>query len=203
MTARLEVITGPMFSGKSKEMLRRLIRVGHAQGRMIVARPSIDTRVGRNIFHLLDLDEKLRNYQELVRLNVDDASQLQAAVEARSPDLIAIDEGQFLAVEFLDFIDAYLQKNKKSGKTVLIAGLDMDAWGRPFGIMPNLLAMADEVLKLTAICTQCRNRNNPAIFTQKLSSSLRQIEIGDTQNYTARCRRCFTMPGARVEAESA
>lgn len=199
MAARLEVITGPMFSGKSEELVRRLRRETFINRKIILVKPKIDNRATRNIFELIKMDSRLSNYKNLKMASVVLTEELDYLVQSFEPDTIAVDEcqlfvaldnGDVLAFEFLDYISTALDKRKNSNFKITVAGLDMDAWGKPFGIMPYLMAMADEVLKLTAECTEC-NGANPAIFTQKIGGSDQLIEVGDIDKYAARCRACF------------
>ena len=192
--ARLEVITGPMFSGKSKETVRRLEKVTFAKKRIVVVRPSRDDRKTRNIFVIINEDERLKNYDRLATRTLNHAKELRNLVDAFKPDVLALDEAQFFDQEIVEYLDELLEKKKGKNFVIIATGLDMDAWRRPFGIMPQLLAMADEVLKLTAICVAC-NGENPAIFTQKKGGTGEQVEVGDAGLYEARCRACYYVPG--------
>jgi len=192
--ARLEVITGPMFSGKSEELARRLRRATYANRRIIVIKPTQDYRKSRSIFAIIQEDPRLKNYEYLATRTLSHPKELENLINAFRPNMLAIDEAQFLEAEFLEYIEELLEKNKSRSFTIIVAGLDMDAWRKPFGIMPQLMAMADEVLKLTAICPICLGENGPAIFTQKKGGSGEKIEIGDAKIYEARCRVCHTIP---------
>lgn len=196
--ARLEVVTGPMFAGKSKELLRRLERAAHANRGILLIRPSTDNRDTRNIFDFAETDKKLKDYERLFIRTLNHAKELRAMVNSVKPDILAIDEGQFFDKEdgqgILEFIEELLEKMKSKNFTIIVAGLDMDYRHRPFGIMPQLMAMADEVLKLTAICFVCRDEYGPAIFTQRKGGSGKQVEVGDIGLYEARCRACYTIP---------
>ncbi len=192
--ARLEVITGPMFSGKTEELIRRLRRATFARKRILIARPSTDNRGTRSIFDLIKGDDKLNCYERLASRVLNHVKELRSIVDSWKPDILAIDEAQFFGPELLEYLDELLEKKKSKNFTIIVAGLDMDAWRRPFGIMPQLLAMADEPLKLTAICVAC-NGENPAIFTQKKGGTGEQVEVGDTGLYEARCRACYYVPG--------
>ena len=202
---RLEVITGPMSSGKSEELARRLRRATYANQRILVIKPSQDNRQARNIFVIIQEDERLKRHKPLVMRSLGHAKELRALVDSFKPDVLAFDEAQFLGQtpdpaqffgqEFIDYISGLLEKKKSKNFTIIAAGLDMDAWTRPFGIMPQLLAMADEVLKLTAICLLCRGQNGPAVLTQKKGGTGEQIETGDVgELYEARCRACHEKP---------
>jgi thymidine kinase len=191
--ARLEVITGPMFSGKTEELIRRLRRATFARKKILVIRPSTDNRGARNIFDLIKEDDKLSCYELLATRVLNHVKELRSIVDSWKPHILTIDEAQFFGSELLEYLDELLEGKKSQNFTVIVAGLDMDAWRRPFGIMPQLLAMADEVLKLTAICVAC-NGENPAIFTQKKGGTGEQVEVGNTELYEARCRACYYVP---------
>lgn len=200
--ARLEVITGPMFSGKSEELVRRMGRSAWANRRILLVKPSSENRGARNIFCLIEGDEarkiegnkKLKGYDRLAKRSLEHSKELRNLVDSFRPELIVLDEAQFFGPDILKYLEELLEKYKSKNFTVIAAGLDMDAWRRPFGIMPQLLAMADEVLKLTAICLVCQDENGPAIFTQKKGGTGEQVEVGDTELYEARCRTCHTIP---------
>lgn len=200
--ARLEVITGPMFSGKSEELMRRMGRAAWANRKILLVKPSRENRGNRNIFILIEGDmtrkiaghEKLKGYDRLAKRSLEHSKELRRLVDSFKPELLVLDEAQFFGPDILEYLEELLEKYKSKNFTVDVAGLDMDAWKKPFGIMPQLLAMADEVLKLTAICLRCQGENGPAIFTQKKGGTGEQIEVGDTELYEARCRVCHTIP---------
>lgn len=192
--ARLEIITGPTLSGKSEELAQRLKKRAYAYKRILVIRPSQDYRKSRNIFTIIQENSVLKSYRLLVKQTSSNIKEIGNIVSAFKPEVLAIDEAQFLDADFLEYIEELLEKNKRKDFTIIVAGLDMDAWRKPFGIMPQLLAIADKVSKLTAICPICRGKNGPAIFTQKKGGTDRRIEIGDIELYEARCRACHTIP---------
>src|SRR3954462_1101945 len=172
----IEVVCGPMFSGKSEELIRRLRRAEIARQRVQIFKPRIDERYSTN--HIVShSDLKIRS--EAVK----NADELMARVELRT-EIIGIDEAQFLGDEIIPAVE----KLADMGKRIIIAGLDTDYLGRPFHPMPELLAIADEITKALAICMQC---GNPAKHTQRLIASEDLIVVGATGMYEARCRRCF------------
>lgn len=183
----IEVITGPMFSGKSEELIRRLRRAEIAQQRVQIFKPLIDNRYAENeiVSH-----SGLGIRSELVRT----AAEVLERVEPRT-EVVGIDEAQFLGAELPDVA----QKLADWGKRVIIAGLDTDYLGRPFEPMPRLLAIAEEITKLLAICVRC---GNPAVHTQRLVASDELIVVGAADKYEARCRRCFEPHPARVQVEA-
>ena len=181
----MEVICGPMFSGKSEELIRRLRRAEIARQRVQIFKPGIDQRFSDD--HIVShSDLKIRSE------NVQTGADVMARVDVRT-EVIGIDEAQFLGMEI---IDAAL-KLADMGKRIIIAGLDTDYLGRPFHPMPELLAVADEITKTLAICVQC---GNPAKHTQRLVASEDLIVVGASGLYEARCRRCFEPNLARQES---
>jgi thymidine kinase len=182
----IEVVCGPMFSGKSEELIRRLRRAEIARQRVQIFKPGIDQRYSDD--HIVSHSE-LRIRSEGVR----DAAEVQARLDWRT-EVIGIDEAQFLGNEIIDLV----VRLGDMGKRIIIAGLDTDYLGRPFHPMPELLAVADEITKTLAICMQC---GNPAKHTQRLVESQDLIVVGAAGMYEARCRRCFEPNLAKVVAQ--
>jgi thymidine kinase len=172
----IEVICGPMFSGKSEELIRRLRRVEIARQRVQIFKPGVDQRFSDD--HIVShSDLKIRSE------NVQTGADVMARLDVRT-EVIGIDEAQFLGMEIIDVT----LKLADMGKRIIIAGLDTDYLGRPFHPMPELLAVADEITKTLAICVQC---GNPAKHTQRLVANEDLIVVGASGLYEARCRRCF------------
>jgi thymidine kinase len=176
----LEVITGPMFSGKSEELIRRLKRARIARQRVACYKPDIDLR-----YHRTSIASHSSQTHDAVPIaSVDELRDLLHP-QLDSIDVIGIDEVQFLAPEIiplaLDLVAA--------GKRVLLAGLDTTFANEPFGPVPNLMALADKVTKLSAVCMVC---GQPAIHTQRLTQSQELVVVGATDIYEARCRAHFT-----------
>jgi thymidine kinase len=189
----LEVITGPMFSGKSEELLRRIRRAAYAKKKISVIKPGTDDRKVRSIFNLIREDKKLSKYPYLTMATINSPEDL-ANAKIDEAELLAIDEAQFFEQWFADIVADVINDGERDLE-IIIVGLDMDAWRKPFGAMPEFMARADSVSKLTAICLECVGAKGPAIFTQKKSiGSGKQIEVGDTHLYEARCRVCHTIP---------
>lgn len=189
--ARLEVITGPMFSGKSEELIRRLNRATYAEQNVLVIKPKIDTRNEKKIASRKKRDKKDTEFQESHSFPAQEVSTSKEFVELVSqhkPDVLAIDEAQFFQEWLLELIDEILDKETDTNFKIIVSGLDMDAWKKPFGIMPQLMAKANEVTKFTAVCFHCKK--NDANLTYKKSGSKEQIEVGNFQTYEARCRTC-------------
>ena len=172
----IEVICGPMFSGKSEELIRRLRRAQIARKRVQVFKPAIDDRYSK---------EEIVSHSHL-RLDaeiVNDASEILSKLDWRT-QVVGIDEPNFLA----DGLVNVAQQLADSGKQVIIAGLDTDYMGRPFAPIPDLLCVAESITKMLAICMRC---GNPAKHTQRLVETGDLIVVGAAGMYEARCRRCF------------
>jgi len=191
---RLEVIGGPMFSGKSEELARRLRRAAYADKKISLLKPGVDNREERNIFTIVKEDKKLSTYEFIEMRCVNSAKDLGNLFNPPRFDVLAVDEAQFFGKWFLKALTKLMRIGCRLDITIIASGLDMDAWQKPFGIMPNLMAMADDVLKLTAICKHCKGQNGLAIFTQKKGGSTQQVEVGNTELYEARCRVCHFIP---------
>ena len=184
----IEVIVGPMFSGKSEELIRRLRRAEIARQRVQIFKPLIDQRYANN-------EIVSHSGLGIGSDNVRTAAEVLQKVEART-EVVGIDEAQFLGEELVDVCT----KLADMGKRVIVTGLDTDFLGRPFEPMPRLLAVAEEITKLLAICVRC---GNPAVHTQRLVASEDLIVVGAAGMYEARCRRCFEpqLTHEKVEAE--
>jgi thymidine kinase len=184
----IEVVCGPMFSGKSEELIRRLRRAEIARQRVQIFKPAIDERYSDD--HIVShSDLRIRS------LAVRDAADLESRLDLRT-EVIGIDEAQFLGMSIVDAV----VRLADMGKRIVIAGLDTDYLGRPFHPMPELLAVADEITKTLAICMQC---GNPAKHTQRLVANEDLIVVGAAGMYEARCRRCFEPELAKKELERA
>jgi thymidine kinase len=181
----IEVVCGPMFSGKSEELIRRLRRAEIARQRVQIFKPGIDQRYSSD--HIVSHNDT-RIHSDCVTSAVEVANKLDLRTE-----VIGIDEAQFLGEPMVDLVVRWADM----GKRIIIAGLDTDYLGRPFHPMPELLAVADEITKTLAICMQC---GNPAKHTQRLIASEDLIVVGAEGMYEARCRRCFEPNLAAVEA---
>ena len=182
----IEVVCGPMFSGKSEELIRRLRRAEIARQRVQIFKPGIDERYAND--HIVSHSElKIRS------VAVKDAADVESRLDLRT-EVIGIDEAQFLGEEIVSLV----VRLADMGKRLIIAGLDTDYLGRPFHPMPELLAVADEITKTLAICMQC---GNPAKHTQRLIAREELVVVGAAGMYEARCRRCFEPGLARQQAE--
>lgn len=181
----IEVITGSMFSGKSEELIRRVKRARYGKKKTLVFKPEIDNRycVNSVVSH---------NGDQINAINICKAEEILQYV-TDSIDVVAIDEAQFLDEKIVDVCT----KLANMGKRVIVAGLDTDFKGEPFGFIHILMAISEYVDKLQAICVVC---GNPASRTQRLiegkpaKANDPVILIGATESYEARCRRCHLVP---------
>ncbi len=180
-TGWIEVVCGPMFSGKTEELIRRLRRAVYAKQRVEIFKPSIDNRYA-------ELEIVSHSKQSLKARNVKDAQLILDMVEDGT-QVVGIDEAQFFGPKLV----MVAQNLADRGMRVIIAGLDQDFRARPFEPMPQLLAIAEYVTKPMAICMVC---GNPAGRSQRLIRHQGQVVLGATETYEARCRRCHTLEEA-------
>jgi thymidine kinase len=176
----LEVITGPMFSGKSEELIRRLKRARIARQRVLCFKPSLDVR-----YHKTAIAS--HSSQTLEAVTVATVDDLRAALfpVLDQVEVIGVDEAQFFDASLIPLAMELMHQ----GKRVILAGLDTTFAGEPFPPVPDLMAVADEVAKLSAVCMQC---GAPAIHTQRLGSNQSLVLVGAAGLYEARCRACFS-----------
>jgi len=198
---QLEVITGCMFSGKTEELIRRLERVRIARGQVLLFKPTIDDRYSRNaiVTHygrefaaqlLAPGLESLETLEEIVREEM-----------LHIGTVVAFDEGNFFSEKLPGLCEALVAM----GKRVIVAGLDLTFAAEPFGPMPVLMALADQVTKLHAVCVKC---GGVATRTQRISDgkpallSGPTIKIGGIGSYEARCRACYEQRQDPIHASS-
>ncbi|HEY1183936.1 MAG TPA: thymidine kinase [Bryobacteraceae bacterium] len=181
----IEVICGPMFSGKSEELIRRLRRAMIARKRVAVFKPKIDDRYSAEeiVSH-----GDLRMQSQVIK----DAGEMLERIDWRA-EVVGVDEANFMGPSLVEVANRLAD----SGKQVIIAGLDTDYLGRPFAPIPDLLAQAESITKTLAVCVRC---GNPAKHTQRLRGSDELIVVGANDMYEARCRRCFE-PGIPKQQE--
>jgi thymidine kinase len=185
----MEVITGPMFSGKSEELIRRLKRAQIARLRIASFKPEIDLRYQSDAI-------SSHSAQTIQAVAVRDLDRLRALLfpALDTVDVVGIDEAQF----FDELLVGLAMELVEAGKRVVLAGLDTTFAGEPFAPMPALMAIADEVVKLSAVCMVC---GAPAIHTQRLGASQQLVMVGAAGMYEARCRACFRPEGDVPAAE--
>ncbi len=171
----IEVICGSMFSGKTEELIRRLKRARIANLKVEIFKPKIDVRYDE--LQIVSHDENA-----IVSTPIDNSQTI--LLLASDVDVVGIDEAQFFDDQLPDVCDQLALR----GIRVIIAGLDMDYTARPFGQMPNLLAKADFITKLHAICVQCGNIAN---YSYRKTMEGSQILLGEKDLYEPRCRKCY------------
>jgi thymidine kinase len=180
----IEAICGPMFSGKSEELMRRLRRATIARKRVQTFKPMIDDRYSAD--EIVSHNDSRMKSQAL-----ENAAGILPHLDSRT-EVIGIDEANFFGLDLVPVVTQLAD----SGKQVIVAGLDTDYMGRPFAPMPELLSLAESITKTLAICVRC---GNPAKHTQRLVESSDLIVVGASGMYEARCRRCFE-PGVPKQA---
>ena len=170
----IEVIGGSMFSGKTEELIRRLKRAKIANLKVAIYKPATDTRfdVNKVVSH---------DANEIPSIPVKDANEILTLVG--DADVIGIDEAQFFDIGIIKVCENLMMH----GKRVIVAGLDMDYLGNPFGPMPQLLAIADFITKLHAICVKCGHLAN---ISYRTSDEEGTVVLGEKNNYEPRCRIC-------------
>lgn len=182
----IEVICGVMFSGKSEELIRRVRRALIAKKKVQVFKSHLDERYA-GLYHVSSHDGRTVEAEP-----VDSPEQIARAVRADT-HVVAIDEAQFLPIGIVDLATSLAA----SGHRVILAGTDTDFRGEPFGAMPQLLAIAEQVDKLHAICTVCGNpasRNQRLIDGRPARYDSPVIMVGSAESYEARCRSCHSVP---------
>ncbi len=195
---KLEVICGSMFSGKTEELMRRLKRAEYAKQRVLTIKHHIDKRYNQVPTAIFSHEGKERN---AFIINDSPDGVIKILELAESVDVVGVDEIQFFGPYILNVIHQMID----DGKRVLVAGLDLDFRGEPFGIMPHLMAIADEVAKLKAICVKC---GADAHYTQRLVNGNPAsyddpiVLVGASEFYEARCRSCFRITRGVVPASA-
>lgn len=171
----IEVICGSMFSGKTEELIRRLKRAKYAKQRIEIFKPEVDTRY--DVEKVVSHDENSINSTPV-------QSSSQILLLSTDIDVVGIDEAQFFDPEIVTVCNILA----KRGVRVIVAGLDMDYLGKPFGPMPALIATAEYVTKVHAICMRC---GNLAYVSHRLVENDKLVLLGETDSYEPLCRSCF------------
>ncbi len=172
---RIEVVCGSMFSGKTEELIRRLRRAQFAKQKVEIFKPAIDTRYS---------DEEVVSHDHNAIPSTPLDSSASILLLSSDIDVVGIDEAQFFDMGLPDICNQLAN----NGIRVIVAGLDMDFRGVPFGPMPQLMAIADEVTKVHAICVQC---GDLAMYSHRKVSGEKQVMLGETQEYEPLCRNCY------------
>ncbi|MBQ6045362.1 MAG: thymidine kinase [Bacteroidales bacterium] len=171
----IEVICGSMFSGKTEELIRRLKRAQFANQKIAIFKPTIDNRYS-------DVDVVSHDLHSITSTPVDAPVKMLGIAD--DVQVVGVDEAQF----FDDSIVEVVQTLANRGVRVIIAGLDTDFLGKPFGPMPSLMAIAEDVQKVHAICVKCGNLAN---HSHRLSASTNLVELGEKDVYEPLCRQCY------------
>jgi len=177
-----------MVSGKTQALMARLMTKKRAHKNVLVVKPALDDRYDSvdEIVVKQKTAQKFEKHASMAAYPIKNTAELCELVRKIQPDVNGVDEAQFFSEDFTATL-AGIGKDVD----VYVAGLDLDAWARPFGPMPQLLAIADRVEKFTANCFQC---GQDARFTQKIGGSGGRIEVGADDLYEARCGECWTPP---------
>lgn len=172
---RIEVVCGSMFSGKTEELIRRMKRAKFAKQRVEIFKPAMDVRYSVE-------DVVSHDQNSIPSTPIDTSSSI--LLLASNIDVVGIDEAQFLDQGLIDVCNQLANK----GVRVIVAGLDMDFQGKPFGPIPGLCAIADEVVKVHAICVKC---GALAYISHRLVNNDKRVLLGEKQTYEPLCRECY------------
>ncbi|PWJ35998.1 thymidine kinase [Sediminitomix flava] len=174
-TGWIEVVCGSMFSGKTEELIRRIRRAEYAKQKVKIFKPAIDVRYDES-----DVVSHNKNAVE--------STPVQHAIEilplATDFEVIGIDEAQFFDEQIVEVCNTLADQ----GKRVILSGLDMDFQRNPFGPMPALMASAEYITKLHAVCMSC---GEPAQYSYRTAASEDKVLLGEQEAYEARCRKCY------------
>ncbi len=171
----IEVVCGSMFSGKTEELIRRLKRAKIAKQRVEIFKPAIDKRYD-------DINVVSHDSNSIISTPVENASSI--LLLANEVDVVGIDEAQFMDMEIVAVCNELANK----GIRVIVAGLDMDYLGKPFGPMPALMAIAEYITKVHAVCVQCGNLAN---HSHRIINDEKLVLLGEKDSYEPLCRDCF------------
>ena len=172
--SRIEVICGPMFSGKSEELMRRLNRATIAKRKFQLFKPAVDVRYSE--------DEVVSHAGQKMKCTPVKYARSVLDLIAVDTEIVALDEAQFFSSQLMDTVLALANR----GLRVIVAGLDMDSDGVPFGPMGNIMAMAESVTKLAAVCEEC---GDDATHSLRISEVEGQLLLGEHDHYRAACRQ--------------
>lgn len=179
----IEVVCGSMFSGKTEELIRRMKRAQFAKQKVEIFKPAIDVRYS-------EVEVVSHNHNAILSTPVESSSSILLLAE--DVEVVGVDEAQFFDEGIVDVVRELAAK----GIRVIVAGLDMDYKGEPFGPMPALMAIADDVFKAHAICVRC---GNLATFSHRTVESERQVLLGETEKYEPLCRECYAKANRLIQ----
>ena len=172
---RVEVVCGSMFSGKTEELIRRLRRAQFAKQKVEIFKPAMDVRYS---------EQEVVSHEGTSILSTPVDSSVSILLMGQESDVVGIDEAQFFDEHIVEVCNELASK----GIRVIVAGLDLDFKGQPFGPMPDLLAIADEVTKVHAICVRC---GALAYVSHRIVAGEKQVMLGEKQEYEPLCRECY------------
>jgi thymidine kinase len=194
--ARLEVITGPMFAGKSDELIRLLKLARYAEMQVLVVKPKNDSRREKEIASR----KRNGNGSDFTKdssfpaFEVESPDEIENLIETHEPDILGINEAQFLSGDFQPFVKKTLECKKYRHLKIIIAGLDMTSEGESMGPMPYFMALADKVIKMRAVCFRCKEWPPTATMSYfKGGNKTDVVVVGDAEKYEARCRICWSI----------
>ncbi|MEI9990830.1 MAG: hypothetical protein WDM86_12395 [Rhizomicrobium sp.] len=206
MTARLEVIVGPMFSGKTELLIARLHRALYARKRLRIVKPAHDTRTqGFIAARAVNPDGTTEVTDKLSAILVGSEEDFWRVAGPEDYDVLAVDEAQFFPLDepmrdslgwFGRAIRDLLRLRRATPLRIIVAGLDMDFAENPFGPIPGLMAIADTVDKLTGVCMICGS--DAGYISHRVVPGEAQLVVGDAGEYQVRCRACYEPPGPRA-----
>ena len=174
-TGCIEVVCGSMFSGKTEELIRRLRRAQFANQKIEIFKPALDKRYS-------DVEVVSHDFHKITSRPIADAAEMLEV--APDVEVVGVDEAQFFGSNLVDVCQALADR----GVRVIVAGLDTDYLGKPFGPMPQLMAVAEDVQKVHAICVKCGNLAN---HSHRLSKSRDLVVLGEKDIYEPLCRACY------------
>ena len=174
-TGWIEIICGPMFSGKTEELIRRLVRAQIAKQKVAIFKPSSDDRYDEDYI-------VSHNQRKIKSIQVNSTDTIMHYSE--KAEVFGIDEAQFFDITIVNVC----RNLAIAGKRVVVAGLEKDYLAKSFGPMPKIMVDAEYITKVNAICMNC---GDPANFSHRISSEKKQVVVGEIDKYEARCRKCF------------
>ncbi|HEX4301397.1 MAG TPA: hypothetical protein VHZ78_01295 [Rhizomicrobium sp.] len=208
MTPRLEVIVGPMFSGKTELLIARLHRALYAKKRIRIIKPAHDTRTqGFIASRMVNPDGTTEITDKLSATMVRTEADFATLIALGDFDVLGVDEAQFFPLDepirdslgwFGRALRDLLRERRETPLRIIVAGLDMDFAENPFGPIPGLLAIADQVEKLTGVCMVCGS--DAGTISQRIVPHEQQLVVGDAGEYQVRCRACYEPPGLHRDA---
>ena len=208
MSARLELIVGPMFAGKTERLIAKLHRAQYARKRVRILKPAFDTRTQGSIAsRAVNADGGTEITATLPAVRLRHAGDFARHTQGDDYDVLAVDEAHFFPLDepagdllgwFGRCVRDLLRARAKSDLRIIIAGLELDFAEAPFGPVPGLMALADSIEKLTGVCMICGS--DAGYISHRIVPGDAQLVVGDTGEYQVRCRACYEPPAQRTRA---